>query len=131
MTAEFHPFEMMYNEQMQHVYPYSTHGEVITWDDGIGDYIAYAGPSGSPYEWAEGQAEFVNPNPSHEFAWGTAEIITALLNAGLVLEHFEEYEEAPHKLFDEMTEVSPGNYTLPPGIPKFPLVYTIAARKPK
>jgi SAM-dependent methyltransferase len=130
VTAEFHPIEMMYDEQLRHVYPYSTHGEVITFDDGIGDYIAYAGPSGSPYEWSEGEKAFQNPHPSHEFAWGTSEIITALLDAGLVLEHFREYEDAPHKLYDAMSEVSPGVWTLPDGVPKFPLVYTIAARKP-
>lgn len=130
VTAEFHPIEMMFNEQRQHVYPYSTHGKDITFDDGIGDYIAYAGPSGSHYEWSEGTKDFENPHASHEFAWGTAEIITALLDAGLVLEHFREYEDAPHKLYDEMAELAPGIWTLPDGVPKFPLVYTIAARKP-
>jgi hypothetical protein len=113
------------------VYPYSTHGKDITFDDGIGDYVAYAGESGSPYEWSEGVKDFENAHPSHEFAWGTAEIITALLDAGLVLEHFQEYEDAPHKVYDDMAELDPGVWTLPAGVPKYPLSYTIAARKPQ
>jgi len=87
------------DEECQHKYHYSTHGRPITWDDGVGDYIAFAGPSSAPSGWQEGVQGFQNPEIVHEFAWGLSEIITALLDAGLVLEHFREFDHAAHKLY--------------------------------
>jgi SAM-dependent methyltransferase len=130
VIVEFHPFEMMFDEEQQHKYRYSTHGKPITWDDGVGDYVAFAGPSSAPSGWREGVQGFQNPEIVHEFAWSLSEIITALLDAGLILEHFREYEHASHKLYHRMVDLGGGQWALPPDVPSFPLMYSLVARKP-
>ena len=131
VTVEFHPIEMMFDEELRHMWPYSTSGGApMTWDDGIGDYVAESGPSLTPSGWQDGVEGFQNPHPAHEFHWGTAEIITALLDAGLVLEHFREYDYATFKIYHEMRELPGRRWVLPEGVPRFPLMYSIAARKP-
>jgi SAM-dependent methyltransferase len=130
VTVEFHPVEMMFDEEYRHAYPYSTHGRPITWDDGVSDYVAFAGPSSAPSGWVEGVKDFQNPEPVHEFGWGVGEIITALLEAGLALEHFREYDHASHKLYNRMDDLGGGQWALPSDVPAFPLMYSIVARRP-
>ncbi len=130
VTVEFHPVEMMFEVDLSHRYPYSTHGKPLTWDDGIEDYVGRSGPPDAPSGWLEGVQDFKNPHVAHEFHWGTAEIITALLEAGLVLEHFREYDHASFKIYDDMPQLPGRTWGLPPGVPSFPLMYSITARKP-
>jgi len=129
VTVEFHPVEMMFEVDLSLKFPYTTHGRALTWDDGIEDYVARSGPSLTPSGWQDGVRDFTNPNPAHEFHWGTAEIITSLLEAGLVLEHFREYEYATFRIYDGMIELPGRKWALPEGVPPFPLMYSIAARK--
>jgi len=130
VTVEFHPIEMMFEEDLSHRYPYSTHGRPMTWQEGIGDYVALSGPSLTPSGWVDGVQDFQNPEVAHEFHWGTAEIITALLEAGLALEHFREYDYATFKMYDAMVELPGRKWGLPDTVPSFPQMYSIAARKP-
>jgi len=131
VTVEFHPIEMMFDEELRHVWPYSTSGgPPMTWDDGIGDYVAEPGPRDSWYRWLDGVENFSNPHIAHEFHWGTAEIISTLLDAGLVIESFREYDYVVHKVFHDMRELPGPRWVLPEGVPSFPLMYSIAARKP-
>jgi SAM-dependent methyltransferase len=131
VTVEFHPVEMMFEIDSSHRFPYSTHGQPMTWEDGIGDYVAESGPSLTPSGWLDGVQDYKNPHPAHEFHWGTAEIITALLDAGLLLEHFREYDYATFKMFTDMVELPGRKWGLPDGKPNMPLMYSIAARKPE
>jgi len=130
VTVEFHPIEMMFEVDYSHKYAYSTHGRPLTWSEGIEDYVARSGPDNVPSGWLDGVQDFKNPHAAHEFHWGTAEIITSLLEAGLILEHFREYDYATYKIYDEMREVAPRKWELPEGVPSFPLMYSITARKP-
>jgi hypothetical protein len=103
----------------------------MTWDDGVGDYVARIGSTDSPYVWDKGVQDFRNPHPVHEFQWGTSEVITALIGAGLVLEHFAEYPFANgFNAFDGMKPLPGRRWTLPDGEPEMPLMYSIIARKP-
>lgn len=129
VTVEFHPVEMMFETDYSHRYPYSTHGKSITWDDGIGDYVAFFGPDDSPYEYAEGVKDFRNPHVAHEFAWGIGEIVTALLKAGLTLETLTEYDYCNAPIYPEMKRVGERRWTVKDGVPPFPLMYSISARK--
>jgi SAM-dependent methyltransferase len=130
VTVEFHPIEMMFEVDYSHKYAYSTHGKALTWSDGIEDYVARSGPGNVPSGWLDGVQDFKNPQAAHEFHWGTAEIITSLLDAGLILDHFREYDYVTYKVYDEMREVAPRKWELPEGVPSFPLMYSIAVRKP-
>lgn len=131
VTVEFHPVEMMFDEEYRHKHHYSTHGAPITWDDGVGDYVALSGPHDAPMGWLDGVKDFQNPEIVHEFAWGVGEVITALLDAGLVIEHFREYEYATSKIFNRMVQIPERKWTLPPDVPSMPLMYSITARKPE
>ncbi len=129
VTVEFHPIEMMFDEDYGHKFPYSTDARPLTWADGVGDYVGDSGPLLTPSGWLEGVKAFQNPHPVHEFHWGTGEIITALLDAGLIIEHFTEYGYATCKLYHEMVELPGRKWGLPAGVPSFPLMYSVAARK--
>lgn len=132
VTIEFHPVEMMFDEDFQHKIPYSTRGKAITWSDGIGDYVGLSGPPITPSGWEDGVQNFQNPHPSHEFAWGLSEVIQPLIDAGLTLEHFREYEHTggfrPFKMMVPLE--GSRNWVLPPGVPSVPMMYSIVARKP-
>lgn len=58
-----------------------------------------------------------------------SELISAVLEAGLVLELFHEqsYTNAPWPWAEKGSD---GFYRLPEGWPKFPLTYSLRARKP-
>src|SRR5262245_13854825 len=128
VTVEFHPIEMTFDEERRHFLPYSTGGRPITWDDGVGDYVAESGPTIAPSGWAEGVRDFRNPHRSHEFHWATSEVITALLEAGLVLEHFREYDYCyGFRPFKDMRYLGERRWTVPDGVPSIPLMYSLAA----
>lgn len=130
VTVEFHPVEMMFEVDLSLKYPYSTYGQPLTWEEGIEDYVALSGPSLTPSGWQDGVRDFKNPHAAHEFHWGTAEIITALLGAGLVLDHFREYDYATYRMYEGMKELPGLKWALPEGVPSFPLMYSIVASKP-
>jgi SAM-dependent methyltransferase len=131
VTVEFHPVAWMFDENFDHKLPYSTHGRVMTWEDGIGDYVGESGPDITPSGWEDGVQGFRNPHPSHEFAWGLSEIITPLINAGLVLEHFREYDyTGGFRPFKVMEREDGRRWVLPKGMPSVPMMYSIGARKP-
>ena len=130
VTVEFHPIEMMFEVDFSHRYPYSTHGTPVTWEDGIGDYVAEFGAVDMPYKWQDGVQGFKNRHAAHEFAWATSEVITALVDARLVLEHFHEYDYCNDPIFKDMKDLGNGRWTVPDGKPSIPFMYSIAARKP-
>jgi SAM-dependent methyltransferase len=100
---------------------------------GVGDYVAMSGggltPDGTPI--TEG-ADWKNPNPAHEFAWGLADVLTALLDAGLTLTAVREYPYCngfvPYP--GRMVEGPGRRMTFGEGMPKLPLMYAVRAEKP-
>lgn len=131
VTMDFHPVAGMFDEQYRRAYPYSTGGQALTWPDGVSDYVAASGPVLAPSGWQEGVTAFVNPHPVHEFCWGLGDIITALVEAGLIVDHFREYTYSNgFRMYDGMRALPGRRWALPEGGPGFPLMYSIAARKP-
>jgi SAM-dependent methyltransferase len=131
VTVDFHPVMGIFDEEMRHFFAYSTHGQAATWAEGVSDYVAETGAGITPSGWDDGVQDFQNPHPVHEFAWGLAEIITALLDAGLALEHFREYDYTNgYKPFHDMRELDGRRWTVAEGVPSLPFMYSIAARKP-
>lgn len=64
---------------------------------------------------------------------GIGEIITAVLDAGLVLDAFVEHREVPWKHFGlfEASADHPGEYALPEGLRELaPMTYTLVAHRP-
>jgi SAM-dependent methyltransferase len=134
VSVDYHPVEMMFDEELRHFMPYSTHGRSVTCEDGVSDYVAdYAvkgGPAGAPSGGVPGVRDFRNSHPSHEFHWATSEVITALLGAGLALEQFREYDYCNgFRPFKEMKLLGGRRWAMPDGTPAIPLMYSIVARK--
>src|SRR5215831_17306399 len=131
VTVDYHPVEMMFDEECRHYLPHSTHGRPITWDDGVTDYVGAGGPAGVSSGWLDGVRAFENAHPSHEFHWATSEVISALLDAGLVLEHFREYDYCNgFRPYKGMQDLGNRRWTVPDGTPAIPLMYSLVARKP-
>jgi SAM-dependent methyltransferase len=130
VLVDFHPYTMIFEYDWSLAFDYFGQGQPLTWDDGIGDYVAMSGELLAPSGYIEGDGPFVNPHPSHEFQWPISEIITALLEAGLRLTTFKEY---PYfngaKLFNDMRQMEDGRVYPPEGFPSLPMTYAVSAVK--
>jgi hypothetical protein len=131
VVVEFHPFSGVFDWDWSHKYPYFFGGEPMTWEEGVGDYVALSDGALAPSGYTEGVKEFVNPHRDHEFPWGIGEVATALLDAGLVITALREYPDSNGaKLFERMRE-TPGKRMVPPeDVPTVPLMYGLVAQKP-
>lgn len=125
--VEFHPAALVFDPQWRPRYDYFNDAPVH--EAGVGDYVgetleAREGPEVAAPE------EFVNPHPSHEFAWGVGRVVAALLAAGLRLEALEEY---PYMngwcAFEGMQDLGGRRWGMPAGMARMPLMYSLAARK--
>jgi SAM-dependent methyltransferase len=131
VTIEFHSAMGIFDEEMRHVYDYSTHGNPVTWEDGVSDYVAETGESITPSGWQDGVVDFQNPHPVHEFAWNLSEVIMALMGAGLVIDYVHEHDYTNgFKPFNEMKALDGRRWTMPDGKPALPFMYSITAHKP-
>lgn len=112
--AEFHPFVWLWNEARTEIqYPYFSKEAIVeatsgSYTDGSEDV------SGTEVSW------------DHP----VSEVITALIEAGLVLDSFREYDYSPYDCFADSLEAGPGRYHLRqmPGL--IPMVYRLSCRKP-
>lgn len=67
---------------------------------------------------------------SKEFTWnhGLSEVINALIDAGLIINYLNEYNETPYNVLPGLIANEDGNYTLKSDL--YPLLYDIKATKP-
>lgn len=129
VLVDFHPCFGMFENGWVLAYDYMG-GKHLPFD-GVGDYVADTG-SIAEGQFVEGEQEFRNPHPSHEFAWGLTDIITPLLDAGLRLEVFREYPYCNgFRRFPEMRELPGRRFVMPEGMPVLPLMFGIRAIKPE
>ena len=76
-------------------------------------------------------AEFENPEPAVSFQWTVGQIVTALCEAGLVLEQLREYPYCNGaRLFDGMRPLGKRRFGLPEGMVELPLMVGLSARRP-
>jgi SAM-dependent methyltransferase len=130
VLLEFHPFSMIFDWDWSHTFPYFTEGTPISYEHGVGDYVALSGGALSPSGHLDGVQNFVNPHPGHEFLWGVGEIATAMLDAGLTIVTLREYPYSNGgKLFDGMRELLGKRMVPPEGKPSFPLMLGVVARR--
>ena len=126
VTIDYHPVLALFDEHLERTYAYFTDGKAMTWDDGVSDYVA---TSGLGIKDAGVQA-FKNPHRVHEFSWGVAEIVSALLAAKLTLTSLQEYPYTQSfKPFQAMQRVE-NRWYLPANQPNLPLMFSITATKP-
>jgi SAM-dependent methyltransferase len=128
--VDYHPASQMFDGALQRKYDYFAEGRVLTWPNGICDYVAETGTS--PYgEFLPGVRDFKNPHPVHEFQWAIGEIVTAILDAGLALTTLKEFPYANgNKAFESMRNIGGDRWALPPESANIPLMYAVSAQKP-
>ncbi|MEO8392620.1 MAG: class I SAM-dependent methyltransferase [Chloroflexota bacterium] len=129
VLLEFHPVYGIFEGNWELTYDYmgGTHLEF----GGVGDYVAMSDESLTPSGYVEGIVEFNNPHPSHEFCWGISDVVTPLLEAGLLLRVMREYPYSNgFKRFADMRELPGGRFTVPDGKPQLPMMLGLVAQKP-
>ncbi|MGI8587692.1 MAG: class I SAM-dependent methyltransferase [Chloroflexia bacterium] len=128
VVMEFHPMAMIFEWDWRLAHPYFGEGRPLTWDEGIGDYVAMSGSGLVPWGYVEGVADFKNPHRVHEFQWPISEVVTAVLDAGLTLTALREYPYSNGaKQFDGMRETEGRRMIPPESVPNLPLMYGLAA----
>jgi SAM-dependent methyltransferase len=128
VLVDFHPFVGMIDEGWRIAFDYG--GQMVSFEHGIGDYVAMTGEALAPSGYLAGVQNFENPFPSHEFNWGIAEVVSALVAAGLVLEQLHEYPYANgFRPFGDMQALTGGRFTAPVDKPSMPLMYGLRVRK--
>jgi SAM-dependent methyltransferase len=131
VLVEFHPILAMLDDRGERVVADYGGGEARSYEEGIGDYVAWAGPVLAPSGYLEGAKDFRNPLPGHEWNWSLAEVVSALLDAGLRLETLREYPYANgFPAFEGTVQLEGGRFSPAPGRPRVPLMYAVSARKP-
>ena len=66
---------------------------------------------------------------TYEWIHSMSEIIGALLEAGLILDQFDEYDWTVFQQFDWLVEEDDGRFVTPPGRPSIGLTFTIQAHR--
>lgn len=126
VTVDYHPILALFDEQMERKYSYFTNGNALTWNEGVGDYVATSSLGLAD----TGVKDFQNPHRVHEFTWGIGEIVSALLGADLVLTSLKEFPYTQgFKPFEKMQH-SGSHWYLPADQPNIPLMFSMAAQKP-
>jgi SAM-dependent methyltransferase len=128
--VEFHPLIGTLTDDWVFKYDYFTDGRTLSFENGIGDYVAMSGAALTPSGYLEGIQNFVNPHRGHEFQWGIGEVASALTDAGFVLTALREYPYMNGgKLLVNMREMPGGRMYPPTDVPSLPMMYALAAQK--
>jgi hypothetical protein len=124
-----HPVARMFDRDGRRASPYTTQGEALSFEEGVGDYVAEAGQGLPGMAFVPSIQDFINPYRHHEFSWGLGDIVTALLASDLTLTSLREY------LYDNSGPTFVGMYAsgerwyLPLNQPTMPLLFSLTARK--
>lgn len=132
VILDFHPVFNIFDdgEQWMAYFDYMG-GQPLTFEVGIGDYVAMSGEALTPSGWLDGEQDFQNPHASHEFLWGIADIVMAFVGNGLRLTLLKEYAYSNgFRRFSNMRAVEGNRYIMPEDKPQqIPLMFGLIAAK--
>ncbi len=113
--AEFHPAVWMFDDAFTHIkYYYNNRELIVTENEGTyTDTDHKSDIKGKEYSW------------NH----GLSEVFTALINAGLTIESFNEYMYSPYPCFSNTVEMEKGKWQIKGMEGKIPMVYSVLAKK--
>ncbi len=113
-----HPIKQVFDDEnvegLSVKYPYSSNNEPLLWE---GEHPDYADKT------------FVVKSSTSEWFWTVSDIINSLINAGMQIEFFNEYNKLFYKGFPWMVEDEDGWWILPDFEDKLPLTFTLKATK--
>lgn len=134
VLVEFHPSAFCFDEQRKLTWPYfgAARGEVIDELEGVRDYVGRSGEPLAPMGFVAPEQEFVNPHPAHGFAWTLSDVLMAFIDAGLIVERFEEWPWTNGCRFfdDQVLDPATRRWREGQGIPSFPGMFGLRVRKP-
>lgn len=111
--VEFHPAVWMFDDDFKSIgYDYFNTGEIVETYTG-----SYADRNAS--------IETTSVMWNHSLA----DVIQNLINQGLQIENFKEYDYSPYNCLRNMTEIESGKWVIEHFTKKFPMVYSIVAIK--
>ena len=111
--VEFHPMLMMLDDDAQYIEESYFRGEAIPFET-TSSYAGGAHPPMTSYEWQ----------------YTLADVVTALLRAGLALKSLREFPYCVHKCWPFLVETAPGRFVPKHHPGKVPMLFSIAAQKP-
>jgi hypothetical protein len=131
VIVDFHPLVGMFDETGKVILPYAAGGVPFRWDKGVNDYVAErGGASLTPSGWEAGEQGFANPEPCWEFAWSLGEIVQAVIDAGLNLEHLSEWTYAnAWQPFANMKDLGHGRFAASEPLAGMPLMFGLGAAR--
>ena len=113
--SEFHPFSWVFGDEdltVAHDYFHGEEPEV--WDE--------------PGTYADLDAETVH-NRTYEWNHTLGEVVSAVIEAGLILEFLHEHDHTLFPRWPCLEKVGFDTYRLPDGKPRLPLMYSLRARR--
>jgi 2-polyprenyl-3-methyl-5-hydroxy-6-metoxy-1,4-benzoquinol methylase len=111
--VEFHPVVWMFDNDFKHIAYNYFNGDPIIEE--------------SPSTYTDGAA--TTDGISVSWNHGMGEVVTALLESGLSVQHMEEFDYSPYNCFKHSIEVAPKKYRIEHLGNKIPMVYAITAVK--
>ncbi len=126
---EFHPALMVFENDWEFTYDYMGGGH-LEFESGVGDYVAMSG-SVVTGEYQKGVENFENPEAGVEYQWGIADVVMALISAGLTLTDLKEYPYSnAFNPMPDLRETSLRRFVMPEGKPQqFPMMFSVVAEK--
>lgn len=115
---EIHPIVNIFDDTKPElsdiIHPYFHRDEPKMWDDNAPDYS---------------DPTYRRTRVSYEWQWSISDIVNSLINAGLNIEFFNEYDKLFYKGLPEMVRDEEGWWVIPRLRGKIPLTFTLLARK--
>jgi SAM-dependent methyltransferase len=95
------------------------------------DYLAGHGPidRDSTHSYTDGPP-LAGDTKHYEWAHGVGEVVTAVAQAGLIIDSLTESSLLPWRRWPVMVQTDNGWWTMPAGQPRFPVIYGLKATKP-
>lgn len=109
------PLDETPSGEISFVYPYFHRDEPTAWSDQA-DYA---------------DSDYIRHGPTYEWDWTVADIVNALLCAGLRIELLGEYDRLFYRRFPSMETEDDRWFQLPALADRLPLLLTLRARKPE
>ncbi len=126
VLLEFHPVIWSITANGLDGDPYFT-GEPLPSEQGVRDYV---GANLAPSGFVESDDAFENPEPAYGFQWTDADILQAVIDAGLQPTTVREYPYANGcEVFEGMKPIENRRYTVPEGMVSMPLMFGMVATK--
>ncbi len=128
VLIDFHPAFAMFDASWQLRHEYMG-GVRYEFESGIGDYVALTGSAAEIDSLQPGMVDFRNPYPGVEYQWGLAEVVRALLQAGLSLRHLQEHAHCNgFRPMPDMRDLGGRRYGAPQHLPRnFPFMFSLVA----